>query len=130
MPSSIDSVYHDLQTQYPDKKICALFQPHQVQRILQSWEEFGQALRLYDAIALYQIYTARESQDKIYEYQWRTIGTAYDIWQTLAKDVGSLYYTDFDTMWSAYDSYDDERIVVILTAGDLDYYVRNALKDK
>jgi len=130
MPSSIDSVYHDLHKQFPDKKIYALFQPHQVQRILQSWEEFGQALRLYDAAALYQIYTARESQDKIYEYQWRTIGTAYDIWQTLAKDVGSLYYTDFDTMWSAYDRYDDEQIVVILTAGDLDYYVRNALKDK
>ena len=130
MASSIDSVYHDLQTHYPDKKICALFQPHQVQRILQSWEEFSQALRLYNSSGLYQIYTARESQEKIYTYQWRTVGTAYDIGQTLARDIGSIYYIDFDRMWNTYDNYNDDWIVVILTAGDLDYYVRNVMKDK
>lgn len=40
MPSSLDIVYQSLHTQFPDKKICAVFQPHQVHRILQSWEEF------------------------------------------------------------------------------------------
>lgn len=40
MPSSLDIVYQSLHAQFPDKKICGVFQPHQVHRILQSWEEF------------------------------------------------------------------------------------------
>ena len=79
MPSSLDMVYHTLKKQFPDKKICAVFQPHQVHRILQSWEEFVQAMHLYDANILYQIYAAREDGDKIYEYNHRAIGTVTDI---------------------------------------------------
>ena len=68
MPSSLDIVYQALHAQFPDKNICAVFQPHQVHRILQSREEFSQALRQYDASILYHIYAAREDADKVYEH--------------------------------------------------------------
>jgi UDP-N-acetylmuramate--alanine ligase len=79
MPSSIDIVYRALKKQFPDKKICAVFQPHQVHRILQSWKEFEKALDLYDASILYHIYAAREDLDKVYEHNHRIIGTVTDI---------------------------------------------------
>lgn len=127
MPSSLDMVYHTLKKQFPDKKICAVFQPHQVHRILQSWEEFVQAMRLYDANILYQIYAAREDGDKIYEYNHRAIGTVTDIWHILAKDIGSSYVVNFDRLHKLIQTYNADRIIVILTAGDLDYYIRNML---
>jgi UDP-N-acetylmuramate--alanine ligase len=79
MPSSLDIVYRAVKSQFSDKKICAIFQPHQVHRILQSWEDFEQALRLYDASILYNIYAARENSDKIYEHNNRIVGTVSDI---------------------------------------------------
>lgn len=130
MPSSLDIVYKALHSHFPHKKICAVFQPHQVHRILQSREEFSQALRQYDASVLYHIYAAREDADKIYEYNNHVVWTVTDIGYTLAKDVWSPYILDFDTLWKHVQSYGNERVIVILTAGDLDYYVRNTLQDK
>ena len=130
MPSSLDIVYQSLHAQFPDKKICGVFQPHQVHRILQSWEEFWQALRSYDGSILYHIYAAREDVDKIYEHNHRTVGTVTDIGFTLARDVWATYVLDFPVLRKNIQSYDKERIIVILTAGDLDYYVRNTLQDK
>lgn len=130
MPSSLDIVYKALQAQFPNKKICAVFQPHQVHRILQSREEFSQALRVYDASILYHIYAAREDADKVYEHNNHVIWTVTDIWYTLAKDVWAPYILDAAALWESIQSYSDERVIVILTAGDLDYYVRNMLQDK
>lgn len=130
MPSSLDIVYQALHTHFPDKKICAVFQPHQVHRILQSREEFWQALRQYDASILYHIYAAREDVDKVYEHNHTVVWTVTDIWYTLAKDVWAAYILDFAPLWKTIQSYGNERVVVILTAGDLDYYVRNILQDK
>lgn len=130
MPSSLDIVYQAIHSHFPDKKICAVFQPHQVHRILQSREEFSQALRGYDTSILYHIYAAREDADKVYEHNNHVVWTVTDIWYTLAKDVWAPYILDFTHLWKSIQSYDDERVVVILTAGDLDYYVRNRLQDK
>lgn len=33
-----------LQEQFPNKTICAIFQPHQAQRVLAGWDDFQQAL--------------------------------------------------------------------------------------
>lgn len=130
MSSSLHIVYTSLHQHFPDKKICAIFQPHQVHRILQSWEEFAQSLQSYDDKILYNIYAARENVDKIYEHNGMVVWTVKEIWHTLARDVWCKYETDFGGLWEKIESYDDNRIVVILTAGDLDYYVRNTLKDK
>jgi len=73
MPSSLDIVYHSLRIQFPDKKICAVFQPHQVHRILQSREAFAQALGVYDTSILYHIYAAREAADTIYTHDNKTM---------------------------------------------------------
>jgi len=130
MPSSIDIVYRALKKQFPDKKICAVFQPHQVHRILQSWKEFEKALDLYDASILYHIYAAREDLDKVYEHNHRIIGTVTDIWHMLAKDIESIYLLDFSKLRDYIQSYNATWIIVVLSAGDLDYYVRNEVQDK
>ena len=79
MPSSLTMVYQSFHTQFPDKKICAVFQPHQVHRILQSWEEFVVALTPYDEKIIYSIYAAREDANKSYKHDGKVVGTVSDI---------------------------------------------------
>ena len=50
-----------LHQKYPEKKIIALFQPHQMHRVLVGWDDFYPALAQFDQRAIYQIYAAREN---------------------------------------------------------------------
>lgn len=127
MPSSLAMIYQSFHHQFPDKKICAVFQPHQVHRILQSWDEFVASLIPYDEKIIYSIYAAREDTNKVYEHNGKAVGTVSDIGVAIAQESWSTYETDFTALWEKLNWYNDERIVVILTAGDLDYMVRNVL---
>ena len=51
-----------LHQKYPEKKIIALFQPHQMHRVLVGWDDFYPALAQFDQRAIYQIYAAREKE--------------------------------------------------------------------
>ena len=50
-----------LKTQFPDKKICAIFQPHQAQRVLVGRDDFISSLSEADSTLIYKLYTAREN---------------------------------------------------------------------
>jgi UDP-N-acetylmuramate--alanine ligase len=46
---------------YPEKKLIAIFQPHQARRVLQFWEEFTNVMKQFDEVIIYDIYAAREN---------------------------------------------------------------------
>jgi UDP-N-acetylmuramate-alanine ligase len=50
-----------LKEKFPDKKLICIFQPHQMHRILVGWNDFPNALKLYDESYIYDIYAAREN---------------------------------------------------------------------
>jgi UDP-N-acetylmuramate--alanine ligase len=61
MASSIKICHKAIKEKYPNKKITAIFQPHQINRILRERNEFSDALKLFDNIYIYDIYAAREN---------------------------------------------------------------------
>jgi UDP-N-acetylmuramate--alanine ligase len=61
MASSIKFCHQALKQKYPQKKITAIFQPHQINRIFRERKDFQKSLKLYDNIIIYDIYAAREN---------------------------------------------------------------------
>jgi UDP-N-acetylmuramate--alanine ligase len=49
-----------LKKQFPDEKICVIFQPHQAQRVLVGRDDFKASLQDADTTLIYKLYTARE----------------------------------------------------------------------
>lgn len=118
-----------LQEQFPNKKICAIFQPHQAQRVLAGREDFQQALLWVDTTIIYRLYTAREDfQSLCLEYPRLALVSNFDeLWQQFAEDLHADYLTDIATLkWQLYDLSDDY-IIVYFSAGDLDEEMRSII---
>lgn len=62
---SLEVVITALQQHYVDKKIRAVFQPHQISRIAQGRDAFVHALHRVDSVRIFSIYAARESVDLV-----------------------------------------------------------------
>ncbi|HCY20263.1 TPA: hypothetical protein DIC40_00020 [Patescibacteria group bacterium] len=60
MASSIVIGYQSLKQKFPDKKITAIFQPHQINRIFTGRDDFVQSFKGFDKVIIYDIYAARE----------------------------------------------------------------------
>ena len=59
-PEEIKAVYQAVRELYPNKKVMAVFQPHLYSRTKDFADEFAEALALFDALILLDIYPARE----------------------------------------------------------------------
>ncbi len=108
-PTEISAVNQSIKLLYPQEKILAVFQPHLFSRTRDFIDEFALALSTFDAVALLDIYPAREKPipgitssvllDKI------TIANKY----LLPKDQVAQFVKE-----STY------KIVVMMGAGDID----------
>lgn len=119
-----------LREHFPGKKIIAIFQPHQAKRVLEFWNEFVNVLKVFDQAVIYKLYTAREDLQKLLD--WTSVSalkeqeiTTFDQIGTLfAKEIAAPYETDFTQIANRIRAAHEDEIVVIFTAGDLDYLVR------
>lgn len=59
-PTEIDAVFQALQEWYPEKRKLAVFQPHLYSRTQDFMDGFAQSLSQFDAVALLDVYPARE----------------------------------------------------------------------
>lgn len=59
-PSEIDAVHQAVREMHPHKKVLAVFQPHLFSRTQDFANEFAVSLSAFDAVALLDIYPARE----------------------------------------------------------------------
>lgn len=59
-PTEIDAVSQAVHEMYPNKNICAIFQPHLYSRTRDFMSEFARALSSFNQVVLLDIYPARE----------------------------------------------------------------------
>lgn len=63
-PTAITKVAETARKLYKNKKLTAIFQPHLYSRTLHLYEDFANALSLFDEVILFDIYPAREKPIK------------------------------------------------------------------
>ncbi len=119
-----------LKNKFPDKKLIVLFQPHQMNRVAREWNEFVVTLKKYDEVIIYDIYAAREHLDdiKLWREFLQNINSIQELWLLFAQEAWGSYLDKFDDLSSKLVQYTQDTIVVVYTAGDLDYDLRKWLK--
>ncbi|MFA6256332.1 MAG: cyanophycin synthetase [Candidatus Absconditabacterales bacterium] len=131
MASSIEFGYMALKHKFPGKKLFVIFQPHQINRILTGRKDFVKALKKYDNILIYDIYAARENINDFIAHhafiQNLNIKTLDDLGTKFANACGGTYTTDFSVATKAIQQTQKDSIIVIYSAGDIDYKLRKYL---
>ena len=128
--SSIELWYKALRERYPDKKIICIFQPHQIHRILVWWNEFPNALKLYNESYIYDIYAARENiedfsnEDIFKDFNLKTIE---DLGNVFSKHCGNTYLKEFWEVENVIENSDWNSVIVVYSAWDIDFKLRKYL---
>jgi len=134
MASSIDFGYMALRNKFPRKKLCVIFQPHQINRIFTGRKDFVKTLKKYDNILIYDIYAARENMKDFVRHHTflddMNIKTLDDLGTTFAGACEGIYTKDFTVITKAIQQTQKDSIIVIYSAGDIDYKLRNLLGKK
>jgi len=118
--SSLEVGLKALKEKFPEKKLICIFQPHQIHRILQGRNEFPEALKGYDERYIYNIYAARENFQKI-------VGT-HQLGEIFAEHCESRYLKTFDEVENIIEKAGTNAIIMVYSAGDIDYALRKYLK--
>lgn len=128
MASSLEFGYMAIKNKFPNKKIFIIFQPHQINRIITGRKDFVKIIKKYDNILIYDIYAARENiKDFIAHHAFLkniNIKTLEDLGTAFANACGGTYTTDFTFAKKAIQETQKDSIVVIYSAGDIDYKIR------
>ncbi len=119
-----------LKTQFPDKKICAIFQPHQAQRVLVWRDEFTQSLVQADTTIIYKLYTAREDFASLQQEfpRLQSVQSFDELGAQFAQELHATYSIQIDEIQQKLQQLSDEYIIVVFTAGDLDEKMRHIVK--
>lgn len=131
MASSIEFGYMALKHKFPGKKLFVIFQPHQINRIVTGRKDFQKILNTYDKVMIYDIYAARENiKDFIAHHAFikkENIKTLNDLGNHFAKECWWIYTTDFSVITKEIQKTQKDSIIVIYSAGDIDYKLRQHL---
>lgn len=128
MASSIAIGYKALKQKFPDKKIIAIFQPHQINRIFTWRDDFVESFKWYDRVIIYDIYAARENIENFdFSKRWENIHNIDELWNTFAKACWWIYTNKRSDIETIINNSDSNHIVAIFSAGDIDYEVRTKL---
>lgn len=129
--SSIDLWYKALKERFPDKKLICIFQPHQMHRILQWWNNFPTALKQYDESYIYDIYAAREDiEDFANEEIFKNLNlkSVKDLWNAFAAHCWDVYLKDFNEIENVIKNTDWDSVIVVYSAGNIDFKLRQFLE--
>jgi UDP-N-acetylmuramate-alanine ligase len=131
MASSIAWGYEALKQKYPDYKLCVIFQPHQINRILLGRNDFIKAIRPYDKVIIYDIYAARENVTELIKkfqstHAWfkETINLQ-ELWTIFAQECWWKYVKNREDVKKEIELTDSKTIIVVFSAGDIDYHLRS-----
>lgn len=128
--SSLRIGYQMLKQKYPDHQITAIFQPHQMQRVLRGWEDFKPALAHFDQLAIFAIYAAREKIEDIANepiFAQQELKSVADLGRYFAQENNAFYLDTLQEVKDFLAQRGENEIVVIFTAGELDFQVRKIL---
>lgn len=128
MASSIKLCYDALKQHFPDKKLTAIFQPHQINRVLREWHEFSEILKQFDNAYIYNIYAARENLDEQLEnfkhLKIKNADSIDELWNIFAKNCNWQYLTQIEQVKNIINDAKNNEIVAVFSAWDLDYQIR------
>jgi len=128
MSTSIKLCHEALKQHFPDKKLTAIFQPHQINRVLREWNEFAEVLREFDNVYIFNIYAARENLDEQLEnfkhLNIQNANSVTELWNIFAKNCNWKYLTEIEQVKEIINTAWEDDIVTIFTAWDLDYQIR------
>ncbi len=129
MASSIQFGYQALKKKFPNKKLFVIFQPHQINRIVIWRKDFQTALKIYDQIMIYDIYAARENLSDLTKKipALKNITTLPQLGNTFAEACGWTYTDKFEQATKVINSTKKDTIIVVYSAGDIDYQLRKFL---
>ncbi len=124
MASSIHLWFEALKAHFGDKKIKCIFQPHQMARIVEWWDDFPGAFEWYADSIIFDIYAAREDLKILSDFKNWICKNKTDLWNIFAENLGNKYTENFDEIIKFIDDCDENDIVIYYTAGDLDFKIR------
>lgn len=129
MASSINLWYHAVKEKYPNKKITAIFQPHQINRILREWNEFSKALRLFDNVFIYDIYAAREDLveqlENFKHLKIKNINKISELWDIFAKNCNWKYTENIEEIKKTINNGNKSDVFIVFSAWNIDFLLRN-----
>lgn len=126
MASSITIGYQNLKEKFPKKKLICIFQPHQINRIVTWRNDFITSMKWYDEVIIYDIYAARENLEELVKrvpaLKW--IKTLKELGNKFASACWWTYIDDFNIIEKRINEAKKWEVVVIYSAGDIDFLVR------
>lgn len=130
--TSLDVVEQSLRSRYPDKKIVCIFQPHQARRVCEWRDAMISALSLFDEVYIYPIYIARNEslqalKDEFPHLPLEEVNDFDQLGRTFATDSSSVYIANTVEVIGLINYVWDDTVLVVCTAGDLDYELRQAI---
>lgn len=128
-PTEIKAIYDAIKSQYPNKKIIWIFQPHQAARVLEFEQDFIQSVIGFDELYIFPIYAARENYELLAaKYpQLKQAGNFIQYGKTFAGHCKGRFLENYDQAWKIIDNQKDQAIIVIMTAGNLDWEIRKKI---
>jgi UDP-N-acetylmuramate-alanine ligase len=125
MASPIKIWYQALRWKFKKEKITVIFQPHQINRI-ETWRnDFIKVFKDYDQAFIYDIYAARESLATFKKFKIKSI---QDLWNNFAKVCWWRYISNFEDIKKIIQSWKKNEIIVIYSAWDIDYKIRQNIR--
>lgn len=118
-----------LKTQFPYKKICVIFQPHQAQRVLVWRDEFKESLQDAHTTLIYKLYTARENFTSLQQEfpRLQFVQNFDELGEQFAQELGGEYIIDTGDLKKSLSLLSDHYIIVVFSAGDLDEKMRKMI---
>lgn len=130
MASSITIGHQSLKEKFPKEKLICIFQPHQIHRIVTWRKDFITSMKWYDEVIIYDIYAARENLlelvQEVPELKW--IKTLKELGNKFANACWWTYIDNFETIMKKINEAKKWEVVVIFSAGDIDFLIRNNFK--
>ncbi len=126
MASSITIGYQTLKERFSKEKLICIFQPHQINRIITWRKDFIESMKWYDEVIIYDIYAARENLAELIKKvpTLKKITTLKELWNKFASACWWTYIDDFKVIAKKINEAKKWEVVVIYSAGDIDFLVR------
>ncbi len=130
-PTEINAVLNAMKEKYPEKKIIAIFQPHQARRVLEFRNDFKNTVSQFDERIIYSLYTARENLDTLlaeFPIPWgATVSSAQELWEIFAQACAWTYITDFKNISERIEAIQSDQVICLFSAWNADFQLREYL---
>lgn len=128
-PGELEAVLNAFRSQFPNKKLITVFQPHQARRVLEFWDYFQKVLKKFDGIIIYDIYIARENLEdlkKIFKNKdFNDINSVEELGNLFADKIWWTYKTNFKDIQKILEWWKSNEIIICFSAWNLDFEIRN-----